>query len=182
MRLELEPLGVTVYTSMAGNISSNIADNTAKVKLPSDSYYASLQPQFDSPPSYADADMPTAKFAGEVADEVLTGRGGPVFKGGNAGIAKWLVPIMPQFLFVSSGIEGWLDEEVYYADTSDRIRSYLVTAGALTRCLDSDLCRQLVPAPWSPVFTNTIIHIFNIPKEDRVNPKSLFTLSSIRCV
>ncbi|KAF2727024.1 oxidoreductase [Polyplosphaeria fusca] len=98
LRYELAPFGVEVYTSLAGNVKSNIVANTAKIVVPPESKYAQLQPVFDKdPPQYSD--MPTAQFCNEIADEVLAGKGGPILKGGNTWIIKWLLPIMPQFVF-----------------------------------------------------------------------------------
>ncbi|KAL1608425.1 hypothetical protein SLS60_003367 [Paraconiothyrium brasiliense] len=98
LRMELAPLKVKVITLVAGNITSNIVTNGAPPKqLPEDSFYKPIEKEIAKQEPFTS--MSTSKFAGEVADEVLGGASGRLFKGTNSGIIKWLLPLLPQWVF-----------------------------------------------------------------------------------
>jgi 1-acylglycerone phosphate reductase len=100
LRLELAPLGVRVVTLMAGNVKSNISANAPPpTSLPDTSPYKPVEKYIAADEEWSE--LPADKFAKEVVSEVLNGASGKMWKGGNSGIVRWLVPFMPQFVFVS---------------------------------------------------------------------------------
>lgn len=99
LRYEMMPLGVKVITLMAGNVKSNIEANREPLDLPPTSYYLPIK---DSMAESADfTEMPTEKFAEGVVNDTLGGVSGYIWKGGNTGILRWLLPVLPWFVVVS---------------------------------------------------------------------------------
>lgn len=101
LRMELAPLNVKVVTLVAGNVTSNMSSNGAPPQqLPDGSFYKPIEKEIAMQEPFTE--MPVSKFAEEVASEVLNGASGRVFKGANSGLVKWLVPLLPQAVLVSS--------------------------------------------------------------------------------
>ncbi|OAG05396.1 NAD(P)-binding protein [Paraphaeosphaeria sporulosa] len=85
--MELAPLNVKVITLVAGNVTSNSTTNRlAPGQLPEGSYYTPLEKEFAKDVEFSF--MPTAKVAEEVADDVLRGASGSIFKGANSIVVK----------------------------------------------------------------------------------------------
>ena len=68
-------------------------------ELPSSSYYKAIEQEVSKRQKFTNMD--TAKFADEVVNAVVSGAAGKVWKGGNMGVVRWLVPVMPSFIYVS---------------------------------------------------------------------------------
>ena len=97
-------MNVKVVTLLAGNVASNITTNgPPPAELPEDSFYKPIEKYIAVEEAFTN--MPTSKFANEVANEVLGGASGRVFKGANSGIVKWLIPYLPQWAFVSPDLQ-----------------------------------------------------------------------------
>lgn len=104
LRFELAPLNVRVITLVAGNVDSNMSsgrNGPPPAGLPSSSYYKGIEQKISKREKFANMD--TAKFADEVVNAVVSGATGKVWKGGNMGVVRWLVPVMPSFIYVSVG-------------------------------------------------------------------------------
>jgi 1-acylglycerone phosphate reductase len=100
LRLELAPLNVRVVTVIAGYVASNLVANApSPVLLPPTSVYRVIEKQLAKEPK--SDDMDTLKFANEVVSAVMSGLSGKVWAGSSAMLAKWIVPIMPWFIYVS---------------------------------------------------------------------------------
>ncbi|KAF1849043.1 oxidoreductase [Cucurbitaria berberidis CBS 394.84] len=98
LRLELAPLNVRVITLMVGNVASNIDVNgPPPASLPSTSMYLPIEKQIAA--DYTWDTMPTKKFASQVVADVMSGKSGKVWRGGNTAIIRWAVPFMPQWVF-----------------------------------------------------------------------------------
>lgn len=68
--------------------------------MPSTSHYRVIEEHIAKPEQFADMD--TAAFANQVVSAVLSGASGKVWKGGNTALVKWLVPVMPSFIYVGA--------------------------------------------------------------------------------
>jgi 1-acylglycerone phosphate reductase len=106
MRLELRPLGVNVITAMVGMVESKFHDNLAEVQVKEDSLYKPAERwiKLSATPgqgNMAQYEMPQDKFAARMADDILAGKSGKIWRGGvstTSAILKWL---LPSFLLVS---------------------------------------------------------------------------------
>lgn len=101
LRYELAPLGVRVITLVAGNVASHMSagiNGSPPAELPSKSRYKVIEKQVAKQGQYTD--MNTAKFADKVVAAVVSRATGKVWEGGNMMVVKWLVPIMPSFIYV----------------------------------------------------------------------------------
>jgi len=101
LRLELAPFGIKVVTLLAGNVVSNMGTYAPpSLQLPPDSPYKPIEKDIEGPGEWNM--MSTSKFADEAASQILNGISAPMWKGVNTPLVRWLVPFMPQFIFVSS--------------------------------------------------------------------------------
>lgn len=103
LRYELAPLNVRVITLVAGNVSSHMSsgiNGPPPAELPPASRYKAIEKELSKGEKYADMD--TTEFANEVVAAVVSGATGKVWKGGNMALVRWLMPIMPSFVYVSS--------------------------------------------------------------------------------
>lgn len=116
LRLELAPLDVRVITLVAGNVSSNISVNAERpTALPRTSQYLPIEKDIITEGEWNDMDR--NEFAKKIVDDVLKKVTGKVWLGSSTGIIRWTVPLMPQWVFVSSptysmmrlGLEGCAD-------------------------------------------------------------------------
>lgn len=102
LRYELAPLNVRVITLVAGNVASNMSsgvNGTPPAELPASSRYKAVEKAIASPVEFSE--MRTAKFAEGVVGAVEARLTGKVWRGGNMGVVRWLVPFMPGFIYVS---------------------------------------------------------------------------------
>ncbi|KAF3036165.1 hypothetical protein E8E12_003664 [Didymella heteroderae] len=100
LRYELAPLDVRVITLVAGNVTSHMSSGVncpPPAELPSTSRYKAIEKELSKGEKYAD--MGTTVFANEVVGAVVSGATGKVWKGGNMTVVRWLVPIMPSFVY-----------------------------------------------------------------------------------
>lgn len=103
LRYELAPLGVRVITLVAGNVASHMSsgvNGAPPAELPPSSRYKAIEKELSKGESFADMD--TTVFANGVVGAVVSGAAGKVWKGGNMATVRWLMPILPSFVYVSS--------------------------------------------------------------------------------
>lgn len=120
LRFELAPLNVRVITLVAGNVASHMSSGVngpPPTELPPTSRYKAIENELSKGEQFADMD--TMVFANEVVSAVVSNATGKVWKGGNMAVVRWLMPIMPSFVYVSS----FHVETESRADTSTRIIS-----------------------------------------------------------
>lgn len=131
LRFELAPLNVRVMTVVAGNVSSHMSSGvnwSPPTQLPPTSYYRPIEKEIAKPAEFSDMD--TMKFANEVVSAVVSGATGNLYKGGNVGIVRWMVPILPSFIYVSlRNVVQRID-----ANTFSRIELCSHWDEGLTRC------------------------------------------------
>jgi 1-acylglycerone phosphate reductase len=101
MRLELEPLNVRVVTLVAGGTKSKIAQNGPPPQsLPPTSQYLIIEKHIAQGVEWKQ--MPTETFAERVVNDIVRGARGKVYHGVGSTIVRYAVPLMPQWIFVSS--------------------------------------------------------------------------------
>lgn len=103
LRYELAPLNVRVITLVVGNVTSYMAsgvNGAPPTELPATSRYKAVEKEISTHQEMPG--MSTAKFAEKVVDAVVAGKSGKVWLGGDVGIVRWLAPIMPGFIYVST--------------------------------------------------------------------------------
>jgi hypothetical protein len=101
MRLELAPLNVRVITLVAGGTKSKISDNGPPPEsLPPASPYLAVEKHIATKMDFKQ--MPTEIFAEQVVDDVVRGTTGKVWHGVGSKTVRYAVPLMPQWIFVSS--------------------------------------------------------------------------------
>lgn len=85
---------------MAGSVQSNIfQNNPGPVNLPANSYYSEIEKRIPVTPEWKET--PVKMFADDVVKDVLRGAEGRVWHGESASVIRWVVPFMPQWVFVS---------------------------------------------------------------------------------
>ncbi|KAJ8117756.1 hypothetical protein OPT61_g1130 [Boeremia exigua] len=100
LRFELAPLKVRVITVVAGSVTSLLSsgvNGSPPTELPPTSYYRPIEKEIAKHQQFAN--METTKFADGVVSAVVSRATGNLYMGTNAGIAKWLVPILPSFIY-----------------------------------------------------------------------------------
>jgi 1-acylglycerone phosphate reductase len=106
MRLELRPLGVKVMTAMVGMVESKFHDNIAEVEVKEDSLYKPAERWIKLSATAGQGnltqyEMPLEKFSLRLAEDILAGKTGKVWRGGLStatAVMKWL---LPNFLLVN---------------------------------------------------------------------------------
>lgn len=105
LRLELSPFGVSVVTILGGLIETHFHSGDMQFKLRPDSLYAPIEEIIESwangksKPKGQSAEDFAASIAGDILGQ---GNGGMVWKGPNAGSAKWATKFFPASLMVST--------------------------------------------------------------------------------
>lgn len=99
LRLELQPLGVSVVTAMVGMVRSRFHDNLPPVALPENSFYKPVENWIQATAKVgedmAKYQMPVDQFAKELVGDILAGKTGHIYKGGMSStlrLFKWLMP------------------------------------------------------------------------------------------
>jgi 1-acylglycerone phosphate reductase len=100
MRLELRPLGVKVMTAMVGMVESKFHDNLAEVEVKEDSLYKPAERwiKLSATPGQGNMsqyEMPIEKFSTKLAEDIIAGKSGRVWRGGfstTSAILKWILP------------------------------------------------------------------------------------------
>ncbi|KAE8159852.1 hypothetical protein BDV40DRAFT_302864 [Aspergillus tamarii] len=112
LRLELAPFGVKVVTVAAGTVQTNIFRPVEEVPLPPDSMYkaASKEMVGIANGKIVQGSMDPAEFAKRVADDVLGGATGMIWRGTMATIARIMYTVLPTWLmdrltFPGSGLD-----------------------------------------------------------------------------
>lgn len=107
LRVEVEPFGVRVISSMTGAVDSGFHDNNEDIPLPASSKYKPIEHHIDDvrkgkrqPTSH-----PAERFAKELTSDILGGRTGMVHRGGIAGSVR-LLQFLPQWLVDKASKEG----------------------------------------------------------------------------
>jgi 1-acylglycerone phosphate reductase len=101
LRIELQPLGVTVITAMIGAVHTPIHDKAGELVLPEGSYYQSVRETINdqrkgmTKPGSQQVDV-TAK---NLVNDIVAGRAGLVWRGGTATLVRYLVWLLPSGLF-----------------------------------------------------------------------------------
>lgn len=103
IRQELAPFGVKVVTVTAGTVQTNIFRPAEEISLPPDSIYkaASKQMVGIANGKLIQGAMAPAEFAKRVADDVLGGATGVIWRGTMATIGRIMYTILPTWLMVS---------------------------------------------------------------------------------
>jgi len=104
LKLELQPLGVRTITLMVGMVKTKIHDNTPEVVLPEHSYYKPVEDKVKGT-TVMEGNMvkwqtPVQKFADEVADDVVKGTEGLIYKGGMSSVLRWSKMLFPASMMV----------------------------------------------------------------------------------
>ncbi|KAF3051028.1 hypothetical protein E8E11_007691 [Didymella keratinophila] len=100
LRYELAPLNVRVITLVAGNVSSHMSsgvNGAPPAELPPTSRYKAIEKELSKGAQFANTD--TTVFANEVVSAVVSGATGKVWKGANMALVRWVMPIMPSFIY-----------------------------------------------------------------------------------
>jgi len=116
MRLELQPLGVKVITAMVGLVETKFADNLAEVQVLENSMWKPAEKwiKMASAPARQESlkrfEMPLELFCLKMADDILAGKSGKIWRGGMStisGIITWLLPsfILDYSLTSGRGLE-----------------------------------------------------------------------------
>ena len=110
LRFELAPFGVRVVTCIAGGVKTRVWANFAEgdegraADLPPSSRYEAAAADIARLASGADG-LPSSEspevFAANLVNDVLAGATGKVYRGSEAGLTKWLLPIVPTWAMVS---------------------------------------------------------------------------------
>jgi 1-acylglycerone phosphate reductase len=101
LRVELQPLGVTVITAMVGAVHTPIHDKAGELVLPAGSYYQSVRETINDQrkglkkPGSQEVDV-TAK---NLVNDIVAGRAGLVWRGGTATLVRYLGWLLPSGLF-----------------------------------------------------------------------------------
>ena len=115
LRHELAPFGVRVVTCVAGGVRSHVWANFAERddgrawELPPGSRYAPATTELGllARGQYVLPGAESAeKFAKDLVEDVLVGATGKVFRGSEAGLTKWLLPVLPTWLMVRTISSG----------------------------------------------------------------------------
>ncbi|KAB8274791.1 hypothetical protein BDV30DRAFT_248340 [Aspergillus minisclerotigenes] len=103
IRQELAPFGVKVVTVTAGTVQTNIFRPVEEIPLPPDSIYkaASKQMVGIANGKLIQGAMAPAEFAKRVADDVLGGATGVIWRGTMATIGRIMYTLLPTWLMVS---------------------------------------------------------------------------------
>lgn len=101
LRYELAPFDVRVITLLAGNVTSNLSSGNGAppAELPATSRYKAVEKDIAAEVKFSE--METVKFAEEVVGAVGARATGRVWSGGNTWVLRWIVPVMPGFIYVS---------------------------------------------------------------------------------
>lgn len=111
LRLELSPFGVSVVTILGGLIETQFHSGDMQFKLRSDSLYAPIEEIIEG---WANGKskpkgQPAEDFAASIAGDILgEGNGGMVWKGPNAGSAKWATKFFPASFMVSASTLSYI--------------------------------------------------------------------------
>ncbi|PSN64361.1 NAD(P)-binding protein [Corynespora cassiicola Philippines] len=95
-RLELAPLGVKVITLVLGAVESHMSKKRTE-EIPATSYYRPIKQHLDADPGWNA--IPVEKFSRTMVDDVLGGKTGKIYAGGDSLAVKWLIPYIPAWLF-----------------------------------------------------------------------------------
>lgn len=102
LRLEMAPLGVRVVTAITGVVATKFGDNLPDFKLPSSSVYLPIKKEVEDVansstlPSAMDVDV----YARKIADDVMGGVNGLIYRGKLATAARYMSKWFPAFLLV----------------------------------------------------------------------------------
>lgn len=100
IQLELAPFGVRVITLVAGTVQTNIFRNSGGSPLPPDSMYKAATKEINglAGGDLVQGAMPPADFARKVADDVLGGATGTVWRGTFSTLGRIMLAIIPEWV------------------------------------------------------------------------------------
>ncbi|KAL8856807.1 MAG: hypothetical protein Q9178_006644 [Gyalolechia marmorata] len=104
LRLEMEPLGVRVLTVKSGLVNTRLAMNLPEFKLPSDSFYRSIEGTIAARAKMgelAQSGMELQIYAESIIRDVLARTSGSVWRGSFALFLRCLLASLPRYLVVS---------------------------------------------------------------------------------
>ncbi|GAB1205256.1 hypothetical protein APSETT445_003929 [Aspergillus pseudonomiae] len=112
IRQEMAPLGVRVVTVAAGTVETHIFRPVEESPLPPDSRYKAASEEIVQMANgkMVNGSMAPAEFARKVADDVLGGATGTIFRGKMSTVARILYTVLPTWLmdrlmFPGSGLD-----------------------------------------------------------------------------
>ena len=124
-RLELAPLGVKVITLVLGAVESHMSKKRTE-EIPATSYYRPIKQHLDADPGWNA--IPVEKFSRTMVDDVLGGKTGKIYAGGDSLAVKWLIPYIPAWFFVSVtpfwDLNGKPNKTIGLLDDRSRERSW----------------------------------------------------------
>lgn len=103
LRLELQPLGIRVVTGMVGGVETPIHQNSGDLVLPETSYYKAVKDVI-SKVNAGDAkprSQPVDVTARSIANDIVNGKSGKIWRGGLASILGWVASVVPYSVLVS---------------------------------------------------------------------------------
>lgn len=122
LRVELEPLGVSVVTIVTGGVKSRIA--RTERSLPQGSYYELVEEEYNRRQKHSqEGAMPNEDYARSVVEKVLGGGRKWVWEGNKAWLAWFLDGFAPRGIWVSSITMPYGRELADSTDRYDRISS-----------------------------------------------------------
>ena len=101
LRVEMQPLGVTVITAMVGAVHTPIHDKAGGLVLPTSSYFQSVNDIINDQrkglkkPGSQDVDV----MAKNLVNDIIARRAGLVWRGGTATLVRYLGWLLPSGLF-----------------------------------------------------------------------------------
>jgi short-subunit dehydrogenase len=103
LRLELAPFGVRVLTIVTGIVATSFKANVPTVVLPDSSLYKPVASKIEGISNGSNIKNPMASdvYAEAVVKDVIGGKTGQVWRGGDARLAKFAKSFFPQWLMVS---------------------------------------------------------------------------------
>lgn len=103
LRLELQPLGIRVVTGMIGGVETPIHQNSGDLALPANSYYKSVKDVISDVNRGAKKPnaQPVDVTARAIANDIVGGKSGKIWRGGMASILSWVSSLVPYSVLVS---------------------------------------------------------------------------------
>ncbi|KAH9892279.1 putative short-chain dehydrogenase/reductase [Xylariomycetidae sp. FL2044] len=121
MRVELEPLGVRVVTSIIGAVDTPILDNShpGPFQMPPDSYYQPIRPVIldiragKKAPELTDVDV----LARQLVGDILGGAKGPIWRGSTSTVCRLLSNWLPDSWldYLNNGARGIAEIRSFYS-------------------------------------------------------------------
>jgi len=99
LRLELQPFQVKVLTVIVGGVKTKFQENAGLAKLEPDSFYISIEKEYQEMPSM-NSPMPASVFASKIVADVEHGVSGIVYRGALSSTLNFLTGWFPAWALV----------------------------------------------------------------------------------